>query len=309
MFSDYSSLDEDFAKQELENILTLVNVWRYILDNQPKGCAIAYDSKQKYRKGTNYFCDTLSKAVTAVNGTLLKGDKYAYIIVDYNMEEDNTLEDEYTRIVMTIRNVFKNSILPSSDRWYLETQSLELAYVPVFSGVFSPVVYSIPFYKLLDAEESSIARPMYPCEIEPALVEKINASETLNIWVDSMRKLGEMKLYIQRYQQVMQVSVDEKCLCSLTSFTELLIEQINSLWKDFLLSEDIVNKMIEGADEQNRELLNVVQLFFDCYEEIETAIRNKMDPSELIQIIDTVSIVMFALQPFVSEHGSHYEYA
>lgn len=309
LFSDYSSLDEDFAKQELENILTLVNVWRYILDNQPKGCAIAYDSKQKYRKGTNYFCDTLSKAVTAVNGTLLKGDKYAYIIVDYNMEEDNTLENEYTRIVMTIRNVFNNSILPSSDRWYLETQPLELAYVPVFSGVFSPVVYSIPFYKLLDAEESSIARPMYPCEIEPALVEKINASETLNIWVDSMRKLGEMKLYIQRYQQVMQVSVDEKCLCSLTSFTELLIEQINSLWKDFLLSEDIVNKMIEGADEQNSELLNVVQLFFDCYEEIETVIRNKKDPSEFIQIIDTVSIVMFALQPFVSEHGSYYEYA
>ena len=89
LFSEYSSLNEDFAKQELENILTLVNVWRYVLDNQPKGCAIAYDSKQKYRKGTNYFCDTLSKAVTAVNGTLLKGNKHAYIIVDYNMEEDN----------------------------------------------------------------------------------------------------------------------------------------------------------------------------------------------------------------------------
>lgn len=67
-----------------------------------------------------------------MNGTLLKGNKHAYIIVDYNMEEDNTLENEYTRIVMTIRDVFKNSILPSSDRWYLETQSLELAYVPVF---------------------------------------------------------------------------------------------------------------------------------------------------------------------------------
>lgn len=35
LFSDYSSLNEDFAKQELENVLTLVNVWRYVLDNQP----------------------------------------------------------------------------------------------------------------------------------------------------------------------------------------------------------------------------------------------------------------------------------
>ena len=300
LFSEYSSLNEDFAKQELENILTLVNVWRYVLDNQPKGCAIAYDSKQKYRKGTNYFCDMLSKAVTAVNGTLLKGNKYAYIIIDYNMEEDNTFENEYTRIVMTIRDVFKNSILPSSDRWYLETQSLELAYVPVFSGVFSPVAYSIPFYKLLDTEESRIAKPMYPCETEPALIEKMTATKSLNLWIESMKKLSEMKLYIQRYQQIVQVPVDDKCLCSITAYTELLMNQINALWNDFISVEDIVNELIEDADEQNRELLNVVQLFFDCYEEIKTVIINKNDPSELIQIIETVSVIMFLLLPSVS---------
>ena len=309
LFSEYSSLNEEFAKQELENILTLVNVWRYVLDNQPKGYAIAYDSKQKYRKGTNYFCDTLSKAVTAVNGTLLKGNKHAYIIVDYNMEEDNTLENEYTRIVMTIRDVFKNSILPSSDRWYLETQSLELAYVPVFSGVLSPVVYSIPFYKLLDTEESCIAKPMYPCETEPALIEKMNATKSLNLWIESMKKLGEMKLFIQRYQQIVQVPVDDNCLCSITAYTELLINQINALWNDFISVEDIVNELIEDADEQNSELLNVVQLFFDCYEEIETVIRNKNDPSELIQIIETVSVIMFVLLPFVSEYSSNYDCA
>lgn len=295
LFSEYSSLNEDFAKQELENILTLVNVWRYVLDNQPKGCAIAYDSKQKYRKGTNYFCDTLSKAVTAVNGTLLKGNKYAYIIVDYNMKEDNALENEYTRIVMTIRDVYKNSILPSSDRWYLETQSLELAYVPVFSGVLSPVVYSIPFYKLLDAEESNIAKPMYPCEIEPVLIEKMNATNSLKLWIESMKKLGEMKLYIQRYQQIVQTSIDEKCLCSMTAYTEMLIDKINTLWNDFILVENLVSELIENANEQNRELLNVVKLFFDCYEEIETVISTQNDPSELIQIIETVSIVMFLL--------------
>lgn len=300
LFSEYSSLNEDFAKQELENILTLVNVWRYVLDNQPKGCAIAYDSKQKYRRGRNYFCDTLSKAVTAVNGTLLKGNKHAYIIVDYNMEEDNTLENEYTRIVMTIRDVFKNSILPSSDRWYLETQSLELAYVPVFSGVFSPVVYSIPFYKLLDTEESRIAKPMYPCETEPALIEKMTATKSLNLWIESMKKLSEIKLYIQRYQQIVQVPVDDKGLCSITAYTELLINQINALWNDFISVEDIVNELIENADEQNSELLNVVQLFFDCYEEIKTVIINKNDPSELIQIIETVSVIMFLLLPSVS---------
>lgn len=304
LFSDYSSLGEDFAKQELENILTLVNVWSCVLDNQPKGYAIAYDSKQKYRKGANYFCDTLSKAVEAVNGTLLMGNKYAYIIVDYNMEDDNTLEMEYTKIVMTIRDVFRNSILPSSDRWYTEMQPLELAYVPVFSGVFSPVVYSIPFYKLLDTEESKIAKPMYPCEIEPALMERINATKSLNLWIDAMKKLGEMKLHFQRYQQIIQVPVDDKCLCSITAYTDLLVCQIKALWNDFVLVEDFVNELIENANEQNSELLNVVQLFFECYEEIETLISNQNDPSDLIQMIETVSIIMFVLLPFVSEHRS-----
>lgn len=232
----------------------------------------------------------------------MKGNKYAYIIVEYNMEEDNDFKNEYTKIVMAIREVFKNSVLPSSDRWYLETQSLELAYVPVFSGVFSPIVYSIPFYKLLDTEESNIAKTMYPCEIEPILSEKINATEILQLWVDAMKKIGEIKLYLKRYQQIIQVPVDEKCLCSMTSYIKLLMEQINVLWEEFLLLEDTVSVMIEDADEQSSKQLNFVQHFFDCYEKIEAVISSKNDSTELIQVIEMVYIVMFALLPFVSKY-------
>lgn len=208
LFSEYSTLNGDFSKHELENTMTLVNVWRYMLDNQPKDHDIAYDSKQKYRKGINYFSDNLSKAVTALNGTLLTEEKHAYIIVNYNMNDDITLEDEYTRIVMTIRDYFQDSILPSSDRWYLETQSLELAYVPAFNGVISSSVFSIPTYKLLDVEESQIAKSMFPCEIEPVLMERINASKSLKTWNNTMEKLGDMKACLQRYQQILQVPAD-----------------------------------------------------------------------------------------------------
>ena len=73
-----------------------------------------------------------------------------------------------------------------------------------------------------------------------------------------MKKLGEIKLYIQRYQQVVQVSVDEKCICSMNAFTELLIVQIKALWNEFTLVEDVVSELIKKADEQNGELLNGV---------------------------------------------------
>lgn len=194
--------------------------------------------------------------------------------------------------------------MPSSDRWCIETQPLELAYVPVFSGVFSPVVYSIPFYKLLDTEESKISEPMYPCEIEPALNEKINATTILKHWIDAMRKVSEMKLHFRRYQQIIQVHVDDNCQCSIVAYTELLISQLKALWSDFLLVEIIVNELIENADEKNSKLLKVLQLFFECYEKIETVICNQDDPSELIQITETVSIIMFILLPFVSRHSS-----
>lgn len=85
-----------------------------------------------------------------------------------------------------------------------------------------------------------------------------------------------------------------------TSYTEMLIDQINTLWNDFILVEDLISELIENANEQNSELLNVVKLFFNCYEELETVISTQNDPSELIQIIETVSIIMFLLLPSVS---------
>lgn len=301
LFSEYSTLNGDFSKHELENTMTLVNVWRYMLDNQPKDHDIAYDSKQKYRKGINYFSDNLSKAVTALNGTLLTEEKHAYIIVNYNMNDDITLEDEYTRIVMTIRDYFQDSILPSSDRWYLETQSLELAYVPAFNGVISSSVFSIPTYKLLDVEESQIAKSMFPCEIEPVLMERINASKSLKTWNNTMEKLGDMKACLQRYQQNLQVPADQKCLCTLTRHTEELINQISALWNDIILIDNVVNELFEDVDEQNIKPLNIIKQFFDCYEEIESIIRKHNDLSESIHVTEGVIVVMIYLLPLVAK--------
>lgn len=301
LFSEYSTLTGDFSKHELENIMILVNVWRYMLDNQPKGQGIAYDAKQKYRKGINYFSDNLSKAVKALNGTLLTGDKHVYITVNYNMNDDITLEDEYTRIVMIIRHYFQDSSLPSSNRWYLETQPLELAYVPAFNGVMFPSVFSIPTYKLLDVEESQIAKSMFPCEIEPVLMERINASKSLRIWNNAMEKLGDMKAYLQRFQQILQVPADQKCLCTLTTHTEELINQINALWNDIILIDNVVNELFEDVDEQNIKPLNIIKQFLDCYEEIESIIRKHNDLSESIRIIEGVMVIMIYLLPLVAK--------
>lgn len=145
---------------------------------------------------------------------------------------------------------------------------------------------------------------MYPCEIEPVLNEKISATKSLGLWTEAMKKLGEMHLYLQRYQQILQVSVDDKCLSNVTAYTKRLVNQISILWDDFILVESIVNKLIKVADEKNRELLNAMQIFFGWYEQLKIVIDAQNDPSEYIELIDNAFSIMLVLLPFVSEHSS-----
>lgn len=153
LFSRYSSLDGSFSSKEIETVLTLLNVWRHVLDNPPRGLPIAYDAKQKYRKGTKYFRDTLERSASEVNGTLLETKNHAYIVANCEVSEESTLEDQYTRIVMGMRNAFQDAIPYSSNRWYVETQPVTIAFVPVISGISLSAAFSIPFYKLFDYEE------------------------------------------------------------------------------------------------------------------------------------------------------------
>lgn len=242
LFSRYSSLRESFAQQELENILTLVNVWRYVLDNQPKGYAIFYDAKQKYRKGVDYFEDALVKAVREIKGTLVKTEHYAYVIVNCNVLQGETIENGYLNTVLQIRNVFSGALMPSSDRWYVETQPLKLAYIPVIAGVCFPIAFMIPFYKVFDIDELHIMDTMIPCEIEQGLEGYISSGGIYNRWKEAMQKIGTIKLYLECHEQVSQVPVDEECNNSVTAFRTSLVENIELIRKELIPCEILVKK-------------------------------------------------------------------
>ena len=299
LFSEYSSLDHSFAQQELENTLTLVNVWRDVLDSSPKGQAIAYNAKQRYRKGTTLFRNLLLKVSAATEGTVLETANYAYIVSVCNTDEGNSLESEYTKLILTLREVFKASIPESSDRWYCETQTIKLAYIPIISGAYSPTAFSIPFYKLFDAEASSRAKAMLPCEIEADAKDKLFDSTEIIIWITAMQKIQEIKLHLKRFSQVVQIESDKDCMHVFESFAEKTKSQFQALWGEFIVCKELVDELIVDADGQDLEMLNVINTMFDCYDEIIDCILNRCNTEEVVQIIDTVSAIMFFLQPLV----------
>lgn len=303
LFSKYSSLSEAYDQQELENILILVNVWQYVISNQPKGYAIAYDAKRKYRGGVDYFNDSLMKITFEAKNKLVKSERYVYFIDDFDITSENTLESKYLNVVLQIKNIFSSAVQLSSDRWYVEIQPLEFVYVPVISGAYASIAFTIPFYKVFDTDESHITDSMFPCRIENELAESIILGKAHKKWIEAMQKIGAIKTYLRCYSQVLKVSVDDEC-AGTDVFKNALLKRIEILHKELILCEILVGKLIDKATGQIVEFLEMMKLFFECFDEINDCIASNSDPNEIIQAIDNVFTVMLLLQPYVIEHDS-----
>lgn len=304
LFSKYSSLSEAYDQQELENILILVNVWQYVISNQPKGYAIAYDAKRKYRRGVDYFNDSLMKITFEAKNKLVKSGRYVYFIDDFDITSENTLESKYLNVVLQIKNIFSSAVQLSSDRWYVEIQPLEFVYVPVISGAYASIAFTIPFYKVFDTDESHITDSMFPCRIEDELAESIILGKAHKKWIEAMQKIGAIKTYLRCYSQVLKVSVDDECAAGTDAFKNALLKRIEILYKELISCEILVGKLIDKATGQIVEFLEVMKLFFEYFDEINDCIASNSDPNEIIQAIDNVFVVMILLQPYVIEHDS-----
>ncbi len=304
LFSEYGNLNNVFIQQETESMLTLVNIWRHVLDNPPKQQAIAYSSKQRYRKGITLFKDLLLKIPSAINGTVFETENYIYLATNCNTDNGNTLESEYTNLVLKLRDIFKSAVLESSDKWYCETQNAELAYIPIIAGACAPTAFLIPFYKLFDTEKSEIAKTMLPCEIEANIKDKLFGISEISVWITAMQKIQEIKLYLKRFGQVIKTEPNEECAHILELFVGKTETKIQVLWNEFLACQNIVNKLIVDAEGKEFEMLNCINTLFNSYDEIVEYIHNRSDTEEMVQIIDTISAVMLFLQPLVIKNSS-----
>ncbi len=307
LFSEYSSLSTSFKHAEEENLLTLLNVWRHILDNPPKGQAIAYESKLRYRKGKTFFRDSLAKIPGTIGAPVFLASHHAYITKDYSIDENNPIEKEYANLVYKLRDVFQCAVLPSSDRWYCETQPIELAYIPIISGSYLSTALSIPFYKLFDSDISVLEKTMLPCEIEPEVKEEFFTKADVLTWISAMEKIQEIKLYLKRFEQVIQIEPSERCLHTAEVFTEKTEKQVQTLWSGFAACENIVECLAEITDQQISEMVNVIKAALDCYDDIIICIKCKDNDKlkTIIQTINVLSSVMLLLQPTVSSIHIH----
>lgn len=299
LFSRYSSVDGAYDDHERESLLTLVNMWRYVLDYPPRGVAIAYDAKQRYRKGNNYFRNVLNAVSVDENTAIYTTSNHVYIRKSFDVSDDS-IEKKYTETVLQLREAFKDAIPYSSDRWYLETQPLTLAFLPIFSGLCFPVAYSIPVYKLLDYEEGKIATSMFPCEIELEVTDGVEDNSEHIDWDTMYQSLGAMRLHLKRFYQVLQVSEDKECTSGMTAYIDDLRSQISILWRDYTNNEEAIKKdKIEEGD-INFHLFDLIKASFTYESEIMAIIAERRNPMDAIKTIENLSVAIFLVKANVT---------
>ena len=196
--------------------------------------------------------------------------------------------------------MFQSAVLPSSDRWYCEIQPIELAYIPAISGSYSPTAFSIPFYRLFDSDISALEKTIFPCEIEPEVKEKFFAKTDVLTWIAAMQKIQEIKLYIKRFQQIIQIEPSKNCISIFELFCKKTEEKIQSLWVEFTMCENIVDELSTDTDKQIHEMIDAIKTFCNCGDDIIACIRRKSNTEEVIHIIDAISSIMLLLQPLIS---------
>ena len=300
LFSRYSSVDGAYDEHERESLLTLLNMWRYVLDYPPRGVAIAYEAKQRYRKGNNYFRNVLNAVSVDENTEIYTTSNHVYIKKSFDVSEDS-IEKKYTETVLQLREAFKDAIPYSSNRWYLETQPLELAFLPVFSELCSPVAYSIPVYKLLDKAEGEIATSMFPCEIELEVADRAENNLGYIDWDNMYQSLGAMRLHLKRFYQVMQEVEDKECTNGMTAYIDDLLSQISILWEKYAVDEETIKKIeIEKCDTYFKPL-DLIKASFAYKSEIMAIITERKDPMDAIKILENLIAAIFLMKANVYE--------
>ena len=140
---------------------------------------------------------------------------------------------------------------------------------------------------------------MFVCNVEPALEKEIYIGENRNVWVDSIKQLNVIKIYLLQYQQLLQVPIDEKCENVYLSIKENFICKIKESWTTFYLSRTIANQLQESVEEMTKKLISVLNSFYDSFGYIETLISENTHPDKLILDIDNAMEIMYILLPVV----------
>jgi len=302
LFDKYRTIEADFEKQEIESLLTLLNMWSFVYKYQIKGEALAYNSRQLYRKSNTITEDAFETALKTIDEEAKIIDGVAYILVDFDASK--TIEEEYTAVTLAFREAYKESSIYNSIRWTLETNSLEIVYVPIYKGIPLTSGFTVPLYRVLDFGQTTNFQPLFPVELPNKLYVSMGLDfEELHKWRLAAGYLANMKILVAQYNDVLETCESSIGLSQVgfTKFLETFFDQLSELTTKFLDNIASSLKILEPVvDSECGIAINEILPAFDEIQKLLDNIVLNLKPIEgLEEKIDTAVLNMLLIQPYI----------
>lgn len=300
LFYRYSTFCQSFQTEELENRITLLNMWTHICDYAPKGYAIAYDLKLRYRKSSKIINDLINTIEGALKLKSIKYNNIVYLLCEFNPSNNIMLEDDYKEVVLNLRKHFEIALPFMSERWYLETHDPALTYLPLFNGVPLSSGFMIPLYRLLDVVEDNLSESLFPIELtEKAESIIFKRNQFLQEWKVACSNLASLRIMMIQYNSVISnIKREFSCEIGIVAYIKYFWNKFNTVIVNFINSFTIILEPLNSnTNDLAQEIIMEFPTLLSYLEAIDKIIFNTEYIEEnIIKLANDIGAAMIILQ-------------
>ncbi|OUM88449.1 MAG: hypothetical protein BAA01_01095 [Bacillus thermozeamaize] len=300
-----------FEREEVEGMITLLNIAHHVVNNPPRGIAIAYDAKQRYRKIEKLVNKTFEKSVIVrkiivVENSDVEYTKTMFLLQDCDSLEQIQIEQLFKNMCLRLREQWQDAVAYNSMRWYLETQWPTMVFAPLYKGL--PVLggYRMPLYKILDVNEDLIATPLFPAIIPMEVYNQLDIDfSKMDKWLKAASYVEKLRLLFIQYNIVVSKITSESDICEqgiaiyLENFSNYISDTMTKINEFIQTGIDILPNI---EDNVAMELCGIIITSFDEMEKIINGMSSLEPLDELPELLRDVTSSMILLFPYVVEN-------
>lgn len=182
----------------------------------------------------------------------------------------------------------------------MEMKEKTIVYIPVLFNAVNIIGFEVPLYKILDTDKSLISKTMIPCELEEEFKDTIFKNSMANEnWCSTIAKVSTLKIYLQRYKQVVSVPMCEKCVDGVETFKVSFHHDLEILIGEIIKSENLMEYAVGRVSGDLQEVASALKDFWVYIKEFGGESINEEDVDEILGVIDAVVGVMMMLHKYM----------
>jgi len=305
----YLSLNQE----ELEGMLTLLNVWKHVLENIPRGYSITFKALQNYRRTEEQMTYKFNEFLLTANASgfidkyISKDKRVMYLLYEIDFSQNVSINEIFKNVVLSLRMKWKDAIEYSSFRWYLETQWPTMVFVPLYNK-FPMVGFQIPLYKVLDNHEDNIAETLFPAEIPMEVYDYLNIEYSkLEPPIKVAEYFDILRMQIKQYNDVIINISNESdfCISGVQSYLKTITDHIeNSVTQLLSYLQALFNGLSNvDYDKEAREMIDIICAALDGIKPILKQIE-LYEPIDNLEQFRNASICAWFLSRYLIQKGN-----